>query len=147
MQSHPNHAHLRWSVLLMLAGCAFQASAGDRYSTVYNEGDQAIRSIQVKQAGTDEWTDVDVGEGIASGTSRKVHIRSEGRGRCLYDIRTMFENTPVLLHAQMDLCAGWTYYPERYRQIGIRLAMHPKTTRPAQPQPATLAGEPTYPEY
>jgi hypothetical protein len=143
MQSHPNHACLRWSVLLMLAGCAFKASASDRYSTVHNEGNETIRSIQVKQQGSDRWTDVDVGEGIARGTSKKLHIRSQGRGRCLYDIRTTFESTPVLLHEQMDLCAVWTYTPNRYRQFGIRQAMHSKTTRPVQPALASLAGEPT----
>jgi hypothetical protein len=123
MQSHPNPATLRWSMLLMLAGCAFQASAGDRYSTVYNDGNEAIRSIQVKQAGSDVWTEVDVGAGIASGTSRKVHIRAEGRGRCQYDIKTTFESAPSLVHERMDLCAVWAYEPERYRQFGIRLAM------------------------
>ena len=139
MQSHPNHACLRWSVLLMLAGCAFQASASDRYSTVHNEGNEAIRSIQVKQEGSDEWTDVDVGAGIASGTSRKLHIRSEGRGRCLYDIRTTFETAPSLLHERMDLCAVWTYYPNSYRQFGIQQATRSNATRPAQSAPAALA--------
>jgi len=129
MQSHPNHAHLRWSVLLVLAGCTFQASAGDRVSTVYNESNEAIRSIQVKQEGSESWTDVDVGEGIASGTSRKLRIHSEGRGRCLYDIRTTFDSAPFLLHERMDLCAVWSYEPERYRQFGIRQALQSKTTQ------------------
>jgi len=142
MQSQPNHVQLRWIVLLMLAGCAFQASARDRHSYFYNDSNDAIRSVQVKQEGTDRWTDVDVGKGVASGKAKKLHLRGEGRGRCLYDVKTTFEQGPVLLHRQMDLCAVSTYDPERYRRFGIQRAMDSKTTHPALP-PAALASAQT----
>ncbi len=119
MQSHRNSTYLRWIVLLLLTGCAFQAGAGERSSYFYNEGNDAIRSVQVKQKDGDRWTDVDVGEGVASGEAKKLHLLAEGRGRCLYDVKTTFEKGPVLLHRQMDLCAVSTYSPERYRQFAI----------------------------
>lgn len=106
MQSHPSHAYgLRWIMLLLLAGCAFQASARDRYSYFYNDGNDATRSVQVKQQDVDRWTDVDVGDGVGSGKAKKVHLHAESHGRCLYDVKTTFEKGPALLHRQMD-CAS-----------------------------------------
>jgi hypothetical protein len=122
MQSHPHPACLRRTVLVLLAGCAFQAHAGERSSYFYNEGNDAIRSIQVKQEDGDSWTDVDVGDGIDSGKAMKLHLLAEGRGRCRYDVKTMFAKGPALLHRQMDLCAVSTYSPERYRQFAIERA-------------------------
>lgn len=122
MQSHPNPPCLRRISLLLLAGCAFQAAAGERSSYFYNGGNDAIRSIQVKQKHVDRWTSVDVGGGVDSGEARKVHLRSEGRGRCLYDVKTTFESGPVLLHRQLDLCAVTTYSPDRYRRFAIERA-------------------------
>lgn len=122
MQSHPNPPCLRRISLLLLAGCAFQAAAGERSSYFYNGGNDAIRSIQVKQKHVDRWTNVDVGGGVDSGEARKVHLRSEGRGHCLYDVKTTFESGPVLLHRQLDLCAVTTYSPDRYRRFAIERA-------------------------
>lgn len=144
MQSHPNDTCLRWIVLLLLTGCALQAGAGERSSYFYNEGNDAIRSVQVKQKGVDRWTDVDVGEGVGSGEAKKLHLRAGGRGRCLYDVKTTFEQGPVLLHRQMDLCAVSTYSPERYRQFAIGRAKregHAKYYRhPPSPERVMLTG-------
>lgn len=122
VQSRPRIHALRPIAVLLLTGCACQASARDRYSYFYNEGDDAIRSIQVKQQGVDRWTDVDVGEGLGVGKTKRLHLRAQGRGRCLYDVRTTFEKGPALLHRRMDLCAVATYSPERYRQFAIARA-------------------------
>ena len=135
MQSQPNQACLRWIVLLLLTGCAFQVGAGERSSYFYNEGNDAIRSVQVKQQDGDGWTDVDVGEGVGSGEAKKLHLLAEGRGRCLYDVKTTFEKGPVLLHRQMDLCAVSTYSPERYRQFAISMNAKAKRGSARAPSP------------
>lgn len=130
MQSHTTHARLRWIASVLFTGCAFQAGAGERSSYFHNEGNVAIRSVQVRQKGAERWTNVEVGAaGIGGGESRRLHFRTEGRGRCRYDVKTTFEAGPVLLHRGMDLCAVSTYFPERYRQFAI--ARHLKDRRGA----------------
>lgn len=145
MQPHPSRVPPRWTVLLLLTGCAFQSGAGERSSNFLNESEDAIRSVQVRQHDADRWTEVDLGDGIARGKLRRLHLRTEGRGRCLYDVKTTFDQGPALLHLQMDLCAVSTYSPERYRRFGIRQATHSKSL-PRTTPPATFAGAPTYPE-
>lgn len=126
MKSHPSRVCVRWTVLVLLAGFACHANARDRYSYFFNDSNDAILSVQVKQDGVGTWTDVDVAEGIGREKNRKLHLRAAGRGRCLYDVKTTFEQGPVLLHRQMNLCAVATYYPERYRRLAIRDARQAK---------------------
>lgn len=93
------------AVVLMSGTLSFARTNVDYKFKVHNNTRQKITAIKVREEGSKEWGDFDIGDGVAAGaTETMVWDQSTDNGKCNWFFKAKFANGEWSDPAKFDFC-------------------------------------------
>jgi hypothetical protein len=109
--------HLRLA-LIFLSTLPCVACAGTstvRYVKLVNTTKDSIATFAIARAGSGDFRNVELEPSGLQGGGDSIIVPVASEGGCVRDLRTVFADGRVLIHAGFDICKYDRYQPSRVR--------------------------------